>query len=994
MGAGTTGDVLLFVLLTMLFVMIVYETRKVLKIPSSLMLLMAGVFLRTAGVYIGSVSGAVKLWDDMDQWPVLLILLPALIFETAFTTDWYTFKRELGQIILLATSAVFLSSILTAFSIIYILNYDFNWSEAICLGAILSATDHVAVVSQLKEVNAEHRLETLIQGETLLNEGSVMVIFFLMLDNITGHNLDGSSTGLFFRLSVGGIGLGLSFGIVMTSVLKRIVNDMLLETNLTLITAYLIFYTAEATPLHVSGAIATVTFGLYMSAYGKTLISPNVEHTVHSFWTIIGKNIEAIIFVIAGILLGRYFYNSEISLSDAGMMISLFVILHVVRGLVILIHYPILKRIGYGLNWKEAIVLTVGALKGTIAIALGLIVYRSENVDKKFQVICLFFSVGICALSVCFDSIIVLFVVRALGLSSFSSVQEHMLLQVTSSILEETDQQQKILKRRQQLADWNEVKNVAGSYNLLSKVMKSTKTGRTLLKTSSETSSKKVLEDFFDRLEFTAADLECEMRRRYLTTLKGLYWHEFEHGQCFGSSALILIETTNYCLDNFSKPMEDWSHAEASVYANWIFRLNKKLTKVPCIGQLFHRFLYEQLMTAYDVASTFIHCHKEAKDLLETMCFDADEETMDRIFDENKEQVKKAKSFIETQINDNFPEVISHVQTKKAAYALLYFQRTTAEECFKEGVVDAKERNIIIEAIDVSMKKLNTSGIPKMPGLEQILAKSQLISELGNSARRSLLSLSSQKMFQPGDLLFSEDERATGAYIVLQGRVEERSLNWIDSYGVGKLVGEHNLLAEVQYNTTTAEAKTLVSAAFISKNSETFRLIEKQIWKVATAKRLVSGTMLRGFADFDIADFQQLIDLSEVKQYTSGQDVELHSGGILLAGLLSGNQQAPCYIEPTKDFIQALTPSSFLHFNSMITLNLSKGNSIKAAMMESEVNTAPQFMKLATRNPAKAVSSLGSFVKAHINLGASASVMPMTTTEDFEGTRGEMLRHK
>jgi NhaP-type Na+/H+ or K+/H+ antiporter len=992
MGAGATGDVLLFVLLTLLFVMLVYETRKVLKVPSSLMLLMAGVFLRTAGVYIGSVSGAVKLWDNMDQWPVLLILLPALIFETAFTTDWYTFKRELGQIMFLATSAVFLSSILTGFSIIYILKYDFDWSEAICLGAILSATDHVAVVSQLKEVNAEHRLETLIQGETLLNEGSVMVIFFLMLDNITGHNLEGSSTGLFFRLALGGFGLGLTFGIVMTSVLKHIVNDMLLETNLTLITAYLIFYTAEATPLHVSGAIATVTFGLYMSAYGKTLISPNVEHTVHSFWTIIGKNIEAVLFVIAGILLGRYFFNSEISLADVGMMLLLFVILHVVRGLVILIHYPVLRRIGYGLNWKEAIVLTVGALKGTIAIALGLIVYRSENVEKKFQVICLFFSVGICALSVCFDSIIVLFVVRALGLSSFSSVQEHMLLQVTSSILEETEQQQKILKRRQQLADWSEVKKTAGSYNLLSKVMRSTKAGRATLKTCTETSSKKVLANFFDRLEFTTFDLECEMRRRYLTTLKGLYWHEFEHGQCFGSSALILIETTNYCLDNFSKPMEDWSHAEASVYANWGFRLIRKLTKVPCIGQLFHRFLYEQLMTAYDVANTFIHCHKEAKDLLETMCFDADEETMDIIFSENKEQVKKAKEFIETQINDNFPEVISHVQTKKAAFALLYFQRTTAEECFEEGVVDAKERNIIIEAIDVSMKKLNSSGIPKMPGLEEILAKSQFISELSNSERRSFLSQSSQKMFHPGDLLFLEDERATGAYIVLQGRVEERSFNWIDSYGVGKLVGEHNLLAEVQFNTTTAEAKTLVSAAFIPKNSEIIELIEENIWKLATAKRLVSGTMLRGFADFEIADFQQLIDLSEVKQYTSGQEVALNSGGILLAGLLSCSQKAPCYVEPTREYVQALSPSSVLHFNSMITLNLSKGHSIKTAMMESEVSTGPQFLRLATRNPSKVVASLGGLVKSHVSLRASASVAPTTTNDDLEVSRGEMLR--
>lgn len=993
-GAGTTGDVVLFVLLTMLCVILVYEVRKAVKVPSSLMLLLGGLFLRTVGVYIGAIEGAVTLWDNMDQWPVLLILLPALIFETAFTTDWYTFKRELGQIMFLATSAVLVSSVLTAVAIIYILGYDFTWSEAVLLGAILSATDHVAVVSQLKEVNAEHRLETLIQGETLLNEGTVMVIFFLMLDNITGHDVDQISAGLFFRLTFGGLTLGLAFGIVMTKILKRIANDMLLETNLTLITAYLVFYTAEATVLHVSGAIATVTFGLYMSAYGKTLISPSVEHTVHSFWTIIGKNIEAIVFVLAGVLLGKYIYTDEITFNDGGLMVSLFVILHIVRGIVIMIHYPILKRFGYGLNWKEAIVLTVGALKGTIAIALGLIVYRNEDVSKDFRVICLFFSVGICALSVGFDSIIVLFVVRYLGLSSLSSVQEHMLIQVTSSILEETGQQQKIAKRRQQLADWNEVENVAGPINLLTMVMKNTSTGRKLLKEIAQTSSKKLLEDFFNRLEFTREDLECEMRRRYLTTLKGLYWHEFEKGQCFGASAIILIGTTNMSLDCYSKPMDDWKHAKDSVYGDFFIKMLQKLSKFPCIGKLFHNFFYEHLTIAYDVASTFIHCHKEAKDLIETMCFDADDETMDLIFDEHKEQVKKAKDFIETQINDNFPEVISHVQTKKAAYALLYFQRKTAEECFEEGVVDGKERNLIIEAIDFSMKKLNLSGKPKMPGLEEVLAKSTLTSDLSKSAKHRIFSFASQKLYQPGDFLFEEDERSSGCFIILQGRVEERSINWSEQYGVGKLIGEQHMLPDVMFNTTSAEAKTLVSAAFIPKNPETCTLIEGSVWKFATAKRMLTEQMLRGFADFDFVDFQQLIDTCEMKNYYTGDEVELSAGGILLKGELQSGQSGLTYIPAQRGTSVVNSDSIFLHFNPMMTHHLSKGHTIKAAMLEASLNDKPQILKLVTRNPNKAVGALGPIVKATLNLtgGYSSSVAPATTVDDLEASKGEYLK--
>lgn len=91
---------------------------------------------------------------------------------------------------------------------------------------------------------------------------------------------------LFFRLSLGGVALGLAFSFAVSIWLKRLVNEALLETLLTVITTYLLFFTADATQRHCSGALGTVTFGFYMSAYCKTLLSPLIERTFHDFWTL------------------------------------------------------------------------------------------------------------------------------------------------------------------------------------------------------------------------------------------------------------------------------------------------------------------------------------------------------------------------------------------------------------------------------------------------------------------------------------------------------------------------------------------------------------------------------------------------------------------------------------------------------------------------------------------------------------------------------------
>lgn len=141
-------------------------------------------------------------------------------------------------------------------------------------GSVLSATDPVAVVALLKELGASPKFGTLIEGESLLNDGSAMV-FYLLFYEITIGNAASTQSVItnFVRLAGGGPALGILFGLLSSLWLRRVIRDEVLVSIITFLTCYLVFFIAEFTDVKVSGILALVVLGLFMSAYGKTSIS-------------------------------------------------------------------------------------------------------------------------------------------------------------------------------------------------------------------------------------------------------------------------------------------------------------------------------------------------------------------------------------------------------------------------------------------------------------------------------------------------------------------------------------------------------------------------------------------------------------------------------------------------------------------------------------------------------------------------------------------------
>jgi NhaP-type Na+/H+ or K+/H+ antiporter len=222
----------------------------------------------------------------MDPHLLLFLFLPPLIFESAFSMDFHLFKKQALKCFILAGPGLVLSFIMIGICVKFVMYTDESWASCLLLGAILSATDPVAVVALLKELGASKKLGTLIEGESLLNDGTAIVVFLVLFEKVVDAELvlDPATIAIqFIQMSVGGPLVGYVFGLGFLWFIGKVFNDAIIEITVTLCAAYLTFYVAEWT-LKMSGVLAVVALGLTFAHHGTTKISPEVVHFLHEFW--------------------------------------------------------------------------------------------------------------------------------------------------------------------------------------------------------------------------------------------------------------------------------------------------------------------------------------------------------------------------------------------------------------------------------------------------------------------------------------------------------------------------------------------------------------------------------------------------------------------------------------------------------------------------------------------------------------------------------------
>ncbi len=228
---------------------------------------------------------------------VLLVLLPGLIFEAAFQTDIDSLRRTSGGIALLAIPGVLITAGVVAVALYLVTGLPLEL--AFVVGAMVSASDPVAVIATFKRLGTPRSLNTLVEGESLFNDGTAIVVFAIALRAVEGPIGIADAAGSFVLTIVISVAIGAGAGFVASRIVAR-VDDHLIETSLSVLLAYGTYVAADV--LHESGVIATVVAGITLGTYGRNIgMSEKTREAIDTVWEFIAFLLTAIVFLLVGL---------------------------------------------------------------------------------------------------------------------------------------------------------------------------------------------------------------------------------------------------------------------------------------------------------------------------------------------------------------------------------------------------------------------------------------------------------------------------------------------------------------------------------------------------------------------------------------------------------------------------------------------------------------------------------------------------------------------
>ncbi len=408
-----TPDTAIHFLLWLLIVAsIVAVIASRLRIPYTVALVIGGLVLGSLhGVPMLQILSEGQRPNWLTPQVVLVLFLPPLLFEGSIRINARQLRENLVPIMLLANIGVLAATLITGLAIHWV--FELPLMIALLFGSIISATDPISVLSIFEEMGVGKRLSMIVEGESLFNDGTAVVLFGILLDGIsTGHLNVGTGLAEFAVVVLGAAALGSFLGYLASKITQRI-DDARVEITLTTILAYSSYLAAQS--LHLSGVIATVAAGIVLGNWGtRSGMSPRTQLALWSFWGYAAFVINSLLFLLIGM---------QVRIGDLvrGWHTALLAIAAVLLGRALSVYglTPLSNLLSEPIPLRWQHILVWGGLRGALALALAL----SLDPTFPYRAQLLAWTFGVVAFSLIVQGLTVKPLLRALGMAAASETE-------------------------------------------------------------------------------------------------------------------------------------------------------------------------------------------------------------------------------------------------------------------------------------------------------------------------------------------------------------------------------------------------------------------------------------------------------------------------------------------------------------------------------------------------------------------------------------------
>lgn len=644
-----------------------------------------GVMNRT-GVFqsLPELHDAVSSVANINPDLILYLFLPILIFDAAYELNLHIFKKTLANATLLAAPGLIICMLLTGTLMMGVATFipgfeSWTWAFALMFGALISATDPVAVVALLHELKTSKRFSTLVDAESLLNDGTGIVCFMLFFGAYAAGETTHASPVITFIREVGlSTLLGFLLARIVIWFITRINSEEMVQNSVIILAAYLTFILSQYY-LGVSGVIALVAFGLTVTYVGKPRLKPQVNTFMEHFWELLTYIANTLIFILVGVVIAE---KVDFSWGALGVLILIYIALNLIRFAMIMLLYPVMKRLGYGLTRRESVILTWGGLRGALAITLALMVSYTPAIPEDIRSQVLFFTAGIVTLTLCINATTMRALLNRLGLTHVPSARTMLAYRIEKSIRDNSEKYLEGLKKRDALegANWHKVESYMTAQpqepakNPQNKAMLPEIRLRVLDK------EKAICREIYEE-----GVISKPVFLRLMNSLDELYDHDGNYPLNVRTSIFKFCQRTD---------------------------LLNTLRNIPYLQNWMTFYFRERITVVYDLGRGFIILQKGSLKLLDDLrasewVTGEQDSVLDTLREEINDNINRMSAFI-NNLADNFPKAYGHALTIKSIRMLLSNERRTVKQLINNGMLSEKDAERLLDDIDERTDEINS----------------------------------------------------------------------------------------------------------------------------------------------------------------------------------------------------------------------------------------------------------------------------------------------